>query len=95
MHELRSIKSPAEINLMRTTCQIGAQGKLVKNLLLFCKTCIYLILALRKTISKSRSMKTELEFQARVEFESKSRGASYLAYPPVVAAGITGGGTTT
>ena len=37
-------------------------------------------------------MKTELEFQARVEFESKSRGASYLAYPPVVAAGITGGG---
>ena len=38
-------------------------------------------------------MKTELEFQARVEFESKSRGASYLAYPPVVAAGIKGGGT--
>ena len=37
-------------------------------------------------------MKTELEFQARVEFESKSRGASYLAYPPVVAAGITGVG---
>ena len=37
-------------------------------------------------------MKTELEFQARVEFESKSRGASYLAYPPVVAAGIKGGG---
>jgi len=68
IHEVRSVKSQPEINLMRKTCKIGAQ-------------------ALKKTISSSKHLSTELDYLATVDYHSRLAGAYHLAYPPVVATG--------
>lgn len=68
MHNLRVIKSPAEVSLMRSSCAVGAES-------------------MKRTIRRSKELSTEGQFLASVEFESRMLGASYLAYPPVVAAG--------
>jgi Xaa-Pro aminopeptidase len=68
LHELRSVKSSAEISLMRKTCEIGALG-------------------LMKTISSSKHLSSELDYLATIDYYSRLAGASYLAYPPVVASG--------
>lgn len=68
LHNLRVIKSPAEVALMRETCAIGSE-------------------AMRRTIRRSKELSCEGQFLASVEYESRMQGASFLAYPPVVAAG--------
>eukprot|EP00092_Neocalanus_flemingeri_P024502 GFUD01026570.1.p1 GENE.GFUD01026570.1~~GFUD01026570.1.p1 ORF type:complete len:491 (+),score=99.26 GFUD01026570.1:57-1529(+) len=68
LHNMRVVKSPAEVSLMRTSCAVGAE-------------------AMKRTIRRSKSLSTEGQFLASVEFESRMQGANYLAYPPVVAAG--------
>ena len=68
IHNLRVIKSPAEVELMRRTCEI-ASG------------------AINRVISESRSGISEHEVFAKVDFYCRMDGASFLAYPPVVAGG--------
>ncbi|MFH4977845.1 hypothetical protein AB6A40_004554 [Gnathostoma spinigerum] len=65
---LRWIKSPAEQDLMRTTCSIGSR-------------------AMNAMMTNCRHVTNENEIVGRLEYEMRSRGASALAYPPVVAAG--------
>lgn len=68
LHELRVIKSPAEIELMRKTCRIASE-------------------AVNKTMQQSRPGDLEHHINARVEYYCRMNNASFLAYPPVVAAG--------
>lgn len=68
LHELRVIKSPAEIELMRKTCRIASD-------------------AVNKTMQQSRPGDSEHHINARVDFYCRMSNASFLAYPPVVAAG--------
>lgn len=68
LNEMRVIKSPAEINLMRRTCQIASE-------------------AINQTIKETRPGDSEHHIQARTDFYCRMKNASFLAYPPVVAAG--------
>lgn len=68
IHRIRLIKSSAEIELMRKTCEIASK-------------------AINKTIRKSKPNDTEHQMFARVDYYCRMNGASYLAYPPVVATG--------
>ena len=68
IHQLRIIKSSAEIELMKQTCEIGSY-------------------AVAKTIERSVPGISEHELFAMVDYESRVRGAEFLAYPPVVAGG--------
>lgn len=68
IHQLRVIKSTAEIELMRKTCRIAST-------------------AINKTMQESRPGDSEHHINARVDFYCRMSDASFLAYPPVVAAG--------
>lgn len=68
LHEQRVIKSPAEIELMRRTCEIASQ-------------------AVNTTMKESKAGDSEHHIFARVDYHCRMRDASFLAYPPVVAAG--------
>lgn len=68
LHEMRVIKSPAEIDLMRKTCEIASK-------------------AINQTIRESRPGDSEHHIFARVDYHCRMGGASFLAYPPVVATG--------
>lgn len=67
-HQIRSIKSKAEVALMQKSCDIASE-------------------AIAKTISVSRPGMSEHQLFATVDYESRMRGAEFLAYPPVVAGG--------
>lgn len=71
LHETRVIKSPAEVSLMRRTCRIASDS---------------IADTMRKTWS-SGEISSEAQAFATVDFGCRMRGASWLAYPPVVAAG--------
>jgi len=69
LHETRLIKSEAEIELMRKSCEIAASS-------------------IRTTMASTLTgWKSEAEAFATVDYHCRMAGASYLAYPPVVAAG--------
>ena len=68
VHETRVVKSPAEIQLMRKTCQIAAES-------------------IKSTISQTLDWTSESQAFATVDYHCRVKGASYLAYPPVVASG--------
>ncbi|EAT45107.1 AAEL003591-PA [Aedes aegypti] len=68
IHKLRVVKTPAERELMRRTCQIASA-------------------AINRTMQESRAGQSEHQLFAKVDFFSRMAGASYLAYPPVVAGG--------
>lgn len=68
LHQQRVIKSMAEIDLMRKTCEIASQ-------------------AVNETMKESNAGDSEHHIFARVDYHCRMRNASYLAYPPVVAAG--------
>lgn len=68
LHEQRVIKSAAEIDLMRRTCEIASQ-------------------AVNETMKESNAGDSEHHIFARVDYHCRMRDASFLAYPPVVAAG--------
>ena len=68
MDEARIIKSPAEISLMKRSCQIAAG-------------------AIRDTVSNVHDLNSELQMASFVEHQCKMKGASYMAYPSVVASG--------
>ncbi|CAO1392874.1 unnamed protein product [Diamesa serratosioi] len=68
IHSLRWIKSPAEIELMRTTCKIASK-------------------AINHTMKISKPGVLEHHIFANVDYQSRMLGASFLAYPPVVASG--------
>lgn len=68
IHALRVIKSPAEIELMRTTCRISGES-------------------IAATMRATRAPIMEHQLFATVDYQSRMRGADYLAYPPVVAGG--------
>lgn len=68
IHELRVIKSLAEANLMRKTCEIASN-------------------AVNQTMKESRPFDSEHHIYARVDYHCRMNDASFLAYPPVVAAG--------
>lgn len=68
IHKMRLIKSPAEINLMRTTCEIASES-------------------INQTIADTRPGDCEHHIFSRVDHYCRMRNASFLAYPPVVAAG--------
>lgn len=69
IHTLRYIKSDAEIELMKKTCEIASE-------------------AINHTIRVSKPGTSEHQIFAEVDYECRSRGASWLGYPPVVAAGV-------
>jgi Xaa-Pro aminopeptidase len=69
IHTLRYIKSNAEIELMRKTCEIASE-------------------AINHTMSTSKPGISEHQIFAEVDYQCRSRGASWLGYPPVVAAGV-------
>ncbi|CAB3368057.1 Hypothetical predicted protein [Cloeon dipterum] len=73
LHQLRVIKSLAEIELMRKTCQIGADA--------VAETIA------QENYLKHKDVVEESSIAARVEFECRRRGAQHLGYPPVVATG--------
>lgn len=68
LHQLRLIKSAAEIELMRRTCEIASH-------------------AVNVTMKESNPGDSEHHIFARVDYHCRMRDASFLAYPPVVAAG--------
>lgn len=68
LHQLRIIKSAAEIELMRRSCEIASQ-------------------AVNSTMKESKPGDSEHHIFARVDYHCRMRDASFLAYPPVVAAG--------
>lgn len=68
LNEMRVIKSPAEINLMRRTCEIASE-------------------AINQTMKETRPGDSEHHIHARTDFYCRMKNASFLAYPPVVAAG--------
>lgn len=68
LHQQRVIKSTAEIELMRRTCEIASQ-------------------AVNATMKESNAGDSEHHIFARIDYHCRMRDASFLAYPPVVAAG--------
>ncbi|EDV99998.1 xaa-Pro aminopeptidase 3 [Drosophila grimshawi] len=68
VENMRLIKSPAEMQLMRRTCSIASQ-------------------AFNEVIAETRPGQSEHQLYAAIDFKCRMRDASYLAYPPVVAAG--------
>ncbi len=69
IHQQRVIKSKQEIEVMRRTCQVGAEA------------------LTEAMLASRRSSASEAQVFATVDYCSRMRGADYLAYPPVVAAG--------
>ena len=74
IHALRSVKSPAEVELMRRTCRVGAEA-------------LAQTIAASKPFGRSQRLATEAELLATVEYQARMRGACRPAYPAVVAAG--------
>ncbi|KDP23369.1 hypothetical protein JCGZ_23202 [Jatropha curcas] len=70
-HELRWIKSSAEVKLMRESASIACQ-------------------ALLQTMLHSKTFPYEGKLEAKVEYESKIRGAQRMAFNPVVGGGSNG-----
>ncbi|XP_017141064.1 xaa-Pro aminopeptidase 3-like [Drosophila miranda] len=68
LEAMRLLKSPAEMDLMRRTCQIAAQS-------------------INEVMAETRPGQSEHHLFASVDFKCRQRNASFLAYPPVVAAG--------
>lgn len=68
LENMRLIKSPAEMQLMRRTCQIASES-------------------FNEVMAETRPGQSEHQLYASIDFKCRLRGASYLAYPPVVAAG--------
>ncbi|XP_017963761.1 xaa-Pro aminopeptidase 3 [Drosophila navojoa] len=68
VENMRLIKSPAEMELMRSTCSIASS-------------------AFNEVMAETRPGQSEHQLYAAVDFKCRMRSASYLAYPPVVAAG--------
>lgn len=66
--KVRWIKSEAEVELIRKTCEIGSK-------------------AMNEMIANSCGICNENQVIGRLEYEVRKRGASCLAYPPVVAGG--------
>ena len=44
-------------------------------------------IGLKKTLASTKSLSTELDYLATIDYYSKMGGANFLAYPPVVATG--------
>ncbi|KAH8421410.1 hypothetical protein KR009_006339 [Drosophila setifemur] len=65
---MRLLKSRAEMDLMRRTCQIAS-------------------LAFNEVMAETEPGQSEHHLFAGIDFKCRMRNASYLAYPPVVAAG--------
>ncbi|KAF9669838.1 hypothetical protein SADUNF_Sadunf13G0006100 [Salix dunnii] len=70
-HELRWIKSPAELKLMKEAASIVCQGLL-------------------QTMLHSKMYPHEGMLAAKIEYESKMRGAQRMAFNPVVGGGSNG-----
>ncbi|XP_061945398.1 intermediate cleaving peptidase 55, mitochondrial [Populus nigra] len=70
-HELRWIKSPAELKLMKEAASIVCQGLL-------------------QTMFHSKMYPHEGMLAAKIEYESKMRGAQRMAFNPVVGGGSNG-----
>ncbi|KAJ8752258.1 hypothetical protein K2173_003894 [Erythroxylum novogranatense] len=70
-HELRWVKSPAELKLMRESASIVCQ-------------------ALLQTMLHSKVYPNEGLLAAKIEYESKMRGAQRMAFNPVVGGGSNG-----
>ncbi|KAH8326788.1 xaa-Pro aminopeptidase 3 [Drosophila kikkawai] len=68
LEAMRLLKSPAEMQLMRRTCDIAARS-------------------FNEVMAESRPGQSEHHLFAAIDFKCRMRDASYLAYPPVVAAG--------
>ncbi|KAH8396246.1 hypothetical protein KR222_006089 [Zaprionus bogoriensis] len=68
LENMRLIKSRAEMQLMRRTCQIASQ-------------------AFNEVMADTRPGQSEHQLYAAIDYKCRIRNASYLAYPPVVAAG--------
>ncbi|KAH8270728.1 hypothetical protein KR044_012691 [Drosophila immigrans] len=68
VENMRLLKSPAEMQLMRRTCEIAS-------------------LAFNEVMAETRPGQSEHHLYASIDFKCRMRNASYLAYPPVVAAG--------
>ncbi|XP_060664287.1 xaa-Pro aminopeptidase 3 [Drosophila nasuta] len=68
VENMRLLKSPAEMQLMRRTCEIAS-------------------LAFNEVMAETRPGQSEHQLYASIDFKCRMRNASYLAYPPVVAAG--------
>lgn len=68
VENMRLIKSSAEMQLMRRTCEIAS-------------------LAFNEVIGETRPGQSEHQLYASIDYKCRMRNASYLAYPPVVAAG--------
>ncbi|EDW66039.1 xaa-Pro aminopeptidase 3 [Drosophila virilis] len=68
VENMRLIKSPAEMQLMRRTCSIASH-------------------AFNEVMAETRPGQSEHQLYASIDFKCRMRSASYLAYPPVVAAG--------
>ncbi|XP_017851606.1 xaa-Pro aminopeptidase 3 [Drosophila busckii] len=68
VENMRLIKSPAEMDLMRQTCAIASQS-------------------FNEVMAETRPGQSEHQLYAAIDFKCRMRNASYLAYPPVVAAG--------
>jgi len=74
IHTLRSVKSPAEQELMRRSCQVGAEA-------------LKAAMAASKPFGRSQRLSTEAELLATIEYQARMRGACRPAYPAVVASG--------
>lgn len=68
VENMRLIKSPAEMQLMRRTCEIASR-------------------AFNEVMAETRPGQSEHQLYAAIDYKCRMRNASYLAYPPVVAAG--------
>lgn len=66
-----------QARLIKSACEID----------LMRKSCEIASAAIRKTIQSSKPGMSEHQLFATVDYECRMRGAEYLAYPPVVAAG--------
>lgn len=86
IHKQRVIKSEAEIKLMRKTCQIASESinKTIQKSKPGYLNEIFLLNMLINPICVGDS---EHHIFARVDYYCRMNGASYLAYPPVVASG--------
>ncbi|XP_030378754.1 xaa-Pro aminopeptidase 3 [Scaptodrosophila lebanonensis] len=65
---MRLLKSPAEMQLMRRTCDIASQS-------------------FNEVMADTRPGQSEHHLFAAIDYKCRMRNASFLAYPPVVAAG--------
>ncbi|XP_068159603.1 xaa-Pro aminopeptidase 3 [Drosophila tropicalis] len=68
VESMRLLKSPAEMELMRRTCEIASQS-------------------FNEVIAETRPGQSEHHLFASIDYKCRMRDASFLAYPPVVAAG--------